>query len=322
MFNASRIAFIALTSALSVFASHNAPAQAYPDKPIRIIVSNPPGSISDIVARTVGSEMSKILRQPVIVESKVGANQLIAYRYVAKKVPAGGYTLAFVTRENMAIMPATVKDLQFDPLNDLPPIIGLVEAKMVLASPLKAPWKNFQELVAYAKANPGKLNYGSSSPVTQLPVEALKYGLGMDIVNVMYPGAVNVQLITGEIQLTFFTETYIIGFEDKLRVLAITGSKRVCPKYCDVPTFAELGFPQIPSIGFSLNAPVGTPKAVLDILFAAASRALREPEVRAILEKKFNLEIVGQTPEVASKLFKERVIFFNGIAKETGVQPQ
>lgn len=150
-------AFLMLVTAACVFGADSTMAQDYPSRPIRFIVPNTPGSSTDFPARIISPAMSKLLGQPIIVENKPGAAQLLGYEYVAKQVPADGYTIAVVTVPALVTLPLTVKNLRFDPLKDLRPIIGLVEQRFLLASSSQESWNTFREMVGYAKANPGKL---------------------------------------------------------------------------------------------------------------------------------------------------------------------
>lgn len=295
-------------------------AQNYPNKIIRIIVPNTPGSTQDILPRIMTAEMSSALGQTIIVENKPGADSRIGYEYVAKEVPADGYTIASVNVTGLASLPFTTKDLRFDPLKDLPPIVGLAESRFALVSSINEPWKTFDELVAYAKANPGKLNYGASVPIVQLPMEELIRNLGLNIVHVPYPAsALFVQaLVGGEVQMGIVPEGYSTSLRDKLRTLALTGPRRREP-FMDVPTFAELGFPQIPGTSFSLNVRAGTPKAVIDKLYAAASKALQNPAVKAQFEKA-QLEIVNESPEHAANSLSAQGRFFAEITKKVDYQ--
>lgn len=266
--------------------------------------------------------MSKTLGQPIVVENKPGATTIIGYEYVAKQVPADGYTIAAVLVTDLATLPVTVKDLRFDPLKDLPPVIGLAEGRFVMGSAAHLPSKSFNELVANAKANPGKLNYGSASVIGRLSAEAVIRQLGLDIVYVPYAsGAAYLKgLVAGEVHMGFLAASAARNFGDKFRVLAVTGEQRM-PALRDVPTFAELGFPNLRGLSHSLNAPAGIPKAAFDKLHAAASRALQQPAVRAGFQK-LQLEITEQSAEVANRRAAEEARYLADIARKAGIQPQ
>lgn len=323
MLSTSRLALSLLISSVSVFGTGFATAQDYPTKLIKWIVPNAPGVIEDILARVIAPEMSKFLGQSIIVENKPGAESIIGYEYVAKQVPADGYTLVSVHVQGLVTLPVTVKDLRFDPLKDLPPLIVLSEARYVFGSAFRLPWKTLNELAAYAKANPGKLNYGSSNSNLRLSAEVVIRDLGLNVVHIPYKaGAAYVLALTAgdEVQMGFLNEAAAIRLGEKFRVLAVTGEQRRAP-FGDVPTFAELGLTRIPSVSFSLNVPAGIPKAAFDKLYAAASRALQLPEVKARFAK-LGLEIAEQTPEAAAKNLAETAKLYADIAKKVGIQPE
>src|SRR5262249_57018 len=140
-----------------------------------------------IQARTIAPEMSKILGQPVVVENKAGGNAVIGFEYVAKQSAPDGYTILIANMPNQALMPLTVNDLRFDPIKDLPPLVGVAEQRLLIGSSTKMPWKSMQEMVAYNRANPGKLNYGSPSILTGLVIRGLVQDLKLEGTFIPYP---------------------------------------------------------------------------------------------------------------------------------------
>ena len=311
---------VAAMTCLSV-GTQVAHSQDFPSKPVRIIVANSPGTSPDIVARIVSPELSKILGQPVIVENKPGAGQVVGLEYVAKQ-PADGYTIASVQVESLVALPVTVKDLRFDPLRDLVPVIGVGEARLVVGSSSKESWATFQEFVANAKKNPGKLNYGSSSAVTRLSTEALLRGAGLDLVHIPYgPGAAFVQgLVAGDVQLGFVAESGAASFGDRFRVLAVSGTKR-SPRFPDAPTFAELGLKEIPGLSFSFSVAAGTPAPIMDKLRSAISQALQQSDVKAQFAKA-GYEIIELPPNVAAQQQADMARLFADIAAKSGIRPE
>lgn len=299
-----------------------AQAQEFPGKTIRMVVPNSPGTPVDIMARLMAPDMAKDLGQPVVVENRAGASYLVGLEYVARQ-PADGYTIAAVSVTSMAILPATEKDLlRFDPLKDLPPFIGVMEGRLVVGSASTFPWKTLDELTAYGKANPGKLNYGSSSATVRLSSEAVIGDRGLSVTYVPYSGggAYLQALVAGEVQMGFLAESAAMQFGDRFRILAVTGEQRSA-NFPGVPTFAELGHPQIRGLGNSLNARAGTPAAVLTRLHAAASRTLRQPDVKALFAKN-QFDISEQAPEVAMKRLLDEASVFSAIARKAGIQPR
>lgn len=297
-------------------------AQEFPARPIRYVVPNSPGTAVDMVARLMAPEMSRVLGQSVVVENKPGANETIGYEFVAKQMPADGYTIVIAAVSSLAILPFTVRELRLNTLADLPPLMNLVEGRYFFGSPSTAPWKSFAEMVAHARTNPGRLNYGGANPTVRFWKEAIVRELGIDVVYVPYrEGARYLQaLAAGEVQMGAMAESSAMTLGARFRPLAVTGSARN-PAYPDVPTFRELGLSQIGGINYSLNVRAGTPKPVMDRLHAAASAALKQPEVKTALAK-FQLEIVGDSPEAAARVLQDQGRLFADIAKKAGIVPE
>ena len=297
-------------------------AQEYPSRPIRYIVPNTPGVIVDIVARVMAAEMSKTLGQPMVVENKPGGNYVVGFEHVAKQAPADGYTVVSVLVPSMAILPVTAKNLAFDPLKDLPPVIGVAEGRYVFGVGANQPWKTMAELAAAAKAAPGKFNFGESSPPVYLLAEFLLSGLGVNVTHIPYSsggGYLNA-LISGEVQMGFVGEGSAIGFGEKFRVLGVTGANR-SPAYPNVPTFRELGHPAIPGLSLSINVRAGTPKAATDRLFASAQKALQSPEVKAQFAK-LQLEVTGVPGDAAAKALADEAKMYSDVASRIGFKAQ
>lgn len=314
---ARRVFFSAATCLL---AGH-AMAQDYPSRPIRFVVPSTAGASSDLLARVVATEMSKILGQPIVVDDKPGANQIIALENVIRS-PADGYTVGVVGVDGVVLLPLTTKALRFDPMNDLVPVAGLAEGRYVLAGPADRPWKNFNELVAYAKANPGKLNYGSSVHQVRFPVLLLIQKLGLDVVHIPYSGGAPYlqAIVSGTIDFGIISEGRVSTMGARARLFAVTGQKRTAT-HPDIPTFAELNFPQVKGAGYSLSVRAGTPKAVIDKLSAAAAVALERPEVKIALNN-LMLESSYEKPEVAARTLTEQARFYADFAKEVNIQPE
>ena len=305
----------------TLLAASRAGAQDFPNKPVHFIVPYGAGATLDIVARVVGQEMAKSLAQPVVVENKPGADAIIGFEYVAKQVPADGYTIMIAAVSGLATLPLTVKALRFDPLADLPPVLGMVEGRYILTASTKLPVKTFTEFVAYAKANPGKLNFGASSTTVRLQTEALLRELGINVVYVPYKsGPTYIQAIeSGEIQLGFVAEGSAMSMGERARILAVTGYKR-SENFRDVPTFVELGLPGIRGVSYSLNMRVGTPKTAIDRIQAAAAQALAQPDVKAQLLK-MGLDPVAQPADAAARRLAEEARAFGDVARKAGIQP-
>ena len=307
----------------SVFTT-GAIAQEYPFKPVRIIVPIAPGAIPDLVARIVVGNMSKSLGQTIIVENRPGAGGVLGFEYVAKQAAPDGHTIG-LANQPLATAHVFVKDLKFDPLKDLKQITKLMDGVLMIGTRADAPWKNFNEMVAYAKANPGKLNYGSAGLQTSgaLYMEAVKQKNGLDIVNIPYQGGTaqtRPALLAGAIHFTIYTEGLAASDGNKVRMLMTSGDRRV-PNFPDVPTLKELGQPEIPNTWFSLVAPGATPDAIVDKLYAAARAALQSPEIVGWMEKN-RLYPVGSTPDETHKALAREMTIFSEIARRAGVKPE
>lgn len=309
-------------ASLGVFNSALVLAQDYPSRPIKLVVANAPGTPLDVLPRILAPEMAKFLGQPVVVENKPGAAQVIGLEHVAKQAPADGYTIASVSVPSLAILPVTVKDLRFDPIKDLPPFVGYAEGRLILGASSKVPWRSFNEMVAAAKASPGKLNYGTSAPTIRLSVEAVFRDLGLSLTPVPYSSAALLfnAITSGEVHMTMVADSAAVTLGERFRVLAVTGAKRK-PPYLNVPTLAELGYPQIPGVSYSLNVRTGTPKNATEKLYAAASKALQQPEVKDRFAK-FYLEIIERGPQAAGSDLAEQGKLFSDIARKIGFQPE
>ncbi len=274
---------LALTAASTLGAAPLAAAQGnYPAKPVRIIVPYPPGGATDILARQISGKLSPMLGQTVIVENKAGASGVIGFDYVAKAQP-DGYTLLMGTA-NMTIVAAFGK-APFDPTKDFAPVSTLVSSQNLLTVRPTLPVKSVQELVAYAKANPGKLNYGSSGIGTPLmTIEQLKALTGIDMVHVPYKGDAPAiaDLMGGQIDMYASTVTGLIGHvrSGKLRALGVTSTKRAA-SLPDVPTIAEAGVPGYELASwYGILAPAKTPPEIVKKLNDALVKIVAMPDVQ------------------------------------------
>ena len=292
----------ALVLAVGLTAAGSASAQTYPGKPIRIVVPYPAGGGIDILSRLIGARLAQRFNQSVVIENKPGAGTLVAAETVARAAP-DGHTLMITTDATISINPYLYARLPYDPVKDFVPITQLVFLNQLLVANATLPVSNLKELVAHAKANPGKLNYASYGVGSQphLAMEIFKSQSGADIVHVPYKGIPQAvpAAIAGEVQLTFSgaasTQAHIKA--GRLKALAIGGSARLA-LLPEVPTFAEQGFSDVPANAwFGLFAPAGTPREVIALLHAEVTRLLREPEFvqKEIAAKGY--ELVASTPD-------------------------
>jgi tripartite-type tricarboxylate transporter receptor subunit TctC len=301
------------------------PAQPYPTKPIRLLVGYAPGGATDIIARTIAGKLQESLGQPVIVENKPGATSNIASELVAKSVP-DGYTLLLGTIANATNMTA-YKTPGYDTLRDFIPITQTMSAPSVLAVHPSVPAKTLKELIALAKAQPGKLSYASSgtggSP--HLAGELLKLRAGVDLLHVPYKGATPAMtdLLGGQVTMSFQTALSAIPHLQggKLNVIAVAAHKRMA-QLPNVPTMAEAGLPDFEVSSWNgLFAPAKTPPEIIAKLHQATVKALALPDVREKLAAQ-GAEGVANTPEefrayVRSEIDKwAKVIRASGMAIE------
>lgn len=298
-------------------------AQDFPSKPIRFIVPYSAGSPPDVVTRHMATAMGTILGQSAIVENKPGADTIIGFEYVAKNAPADGYTIVIAPLANQALLPLIAKELRFDPIKDLPPFIQFAEGRLVFGTPVTNPWKTFPELVAAVKANPNKYNYGSPSVQLRFPMLIVMENQGLDLTYVPYATVAPyyIALNVNDVQMGWLSEGSAANLKDKFRVLGVSGDKP-SPTFPDAPTFAKLGFPQMPNNIFAFSVRVGTPKAIVDKLNAAAAQALQMPDIKTKLAAA-QFEVSTDTSQqgaidrlnAVSKLFSD-------VARKTGIKPQ
>jgi len=314
----------ALTVAAAALACGAALAQDYPSKPITIVIPTTPGNTMDVIARVMGQEMSKVLGQPVVVENRPGANQIIALERIAKGAPADGYTIGIVGMDGVALLPSVVKkeSLRFDVDKDLIFISDLGDARYVLAGPADRPWKGFQQLITYAKANPGKLNYGASVVQIRVPVIKIMQETGTDMVHVPFTGGASylTGVAGGVVDLGFIGETPAKSLSSKIQYLAVTGDKRLSYRP-DVPTLNELGIKGINGPSYSMIVRSGMPKPVFDKIAATVAQVLDMPETQAALAKQ-DVAVLPNKTEAATRRFQDMTRIYTDSAKKAGIVPE
>jgi tripartite-type tricarboxylate transporter receptor subunit TctC len=287
-----------------------AAAQGWPAKPVRIVVAYPPGGGIDVMARQIGEKLSSAWGQPVVVENRPGANTILAADTVAKSTP-DGTTVLMTTDATFSINPHLYSKLPYDWQRDFVPVTMLVLLQQMLVANPKLPANTLAELIAYAKQNPGKVNYASYGSGSQphLSGEMLKYKAGIDLVHVPYKGislAVPA-VIAGEVQLTFAGIATSMGplKAGRIKALAIGGRAR-SPLLPDVPTFAELGYPEVETHAwFGLFLPAGSPQQAVQRIYQDTKKILDEPQFR---EKQLigkGYEVVGSSPEEFASYMKK-----------------
>jgi tripartite-type tricarboxylate transporter receptor subunit TctC len=297
-------------------------AQGYPTKPIHIIAPFPAGGGYDFLARVVGAEMSKTFGQPVIVENKAGANGNIGTDAAAKSAP-DGYTLLMGGNSPLSLNVGLYPKLPYDPLRDFETISRVATQPNLFAANPKVPVKSVAELVAYAKANPGKLTYasnGNGSP-QHLAAEQLKRMAGIDIVHVPYKGAAPTAaaLLAGEVSVAFNIILLPLPHVQagKLTGLAVASSKR-SPLAPDIPTMAELGYPIDIDTWYGLVAPAGTSKDIIAKLSAETGRILSIAELRDKTRSQ-GIELGGSSPEEFAAFLKADIAKWTKAIREMNI---
>ncbi len=296
----------------------------YPARPIKIVVTIPPGGAPDITARVVGQKMSEAMGQPVVVENRPGANGNTAAAEVARVAP-DGYTLLLAADSLITINPHLYAKMPIDTLKDLAPVASLVSNQFVLSVNPSLPVKSFQEFIDYAKkANP-PLNYasGGNGSQHQLTMEMLKARAGIELVHIPYRGGAPATTATmaGEVAAMFAgTSTAPQIKAGRLRALATSGAKR-SSAFPELPTISEFypGFEN--SIWLGLFGPAGMPQEVLQKLRAEANKALESPEIKEKLHAAGGLEPLVTSPEEFSALIRRDHERFGKLIKEVGIRP-
>ena len=315
----------ALLLLCTLLAGGSAAADDYPSKSIRLIVPFAAGGAVGAVARVLSAPLTTSLGQAIVVDNRGGAGGIIGMDAVAKS-PADGYTL-LLAHSGLTYMPGLYRKLPFDPVQDFDGVITAVSGSYVLAVSADAPFKSVAELIAYAKANPGKLSYGSAGigSTLHLAAEFFKRAAGMDILHVPYKGAAQAttDLIGGQVQMMFGPTVAILPLAQagKIRALAVTSAKRsaLAP---DLPTMIESGVADFEVTGwYGLAAPAGTPKTAIDKLNAATNKALQSAEIVEQFRRQ-GYEPLGGTPEAMNALIKADVARWTRIIRDAGVQPQ
>jgi tripartite-type tricarboxylate transporter receptor subunit TctC len=306
--------FVAVALAVAGWAH----AQPWPARPIHIVVPSPPGGPPDLIIRMLAPKMT--LGQPLVIENRGGAGGIVGTAYVAK-TPPDGYTWLFTTASHVNTPPFN-DNVPFDPVRDFTHVtLAAQNYGQALIVPPMSPFHMVQELVAFARANPGKLNYGSAGigTASHIPAELMKAMAAVDIVGVQYKGVAEVMtdVLTGRIDM-FFVGTQIAAQQahaGKVRVLALTGAKR-WKGLPDVPTMQEAGFEGYNLINwFGLWLPAGAPPDIVKRIHGEVLKALAAPEVRSQFDAQ-GLEGVGMPPAQFAQFVEKEARFINELARK------
>jgi tripartite-type tricarboxylate transporter receptor subunit TctC len=314
----------ALLTGLSLLLSPTlAAAQDFPSKPIRLIVPFPAGGPNDIIARVIGQRMSELLKQPVLIDNRGGQGGVLGTDAVAKATP-DGYTIAISSAGALAISPSMEK-VAYDTRKDLQPITLVAKVPEMLVVATNVPAKDMNELIALARAQPGKLNFASSGPgsLPHLAGELLKLTAKIDIVHVPYRGAapaVN-DLLGQQVQMVFLDLPVLLPQVKAggLRAIAVGAPQRV-PTAMEVPTTAEAGMPDLLIENwYGMVAPTGTPAAVVATLNRVAIEAMRDPVVKEKLASQ-GAELIGDTPEHFRGFIDDEIKKWEKVIKDAGIE--
>ena len=299
--------------------------QGWPQRPVRFLVPFPPGGSTDVAARALAEKVAVGLGQQVVVENRGGGGGAVGAGEVAR-APADGYTILFAANA-VSILHLAVKNLPYDTLRDFVAITQVTTQPNGFAIHPSVPAQNIKELVAYAKANPGKISYGHSGAGggQHLTGELLKKMAGIDMVGIPYKGGGQLigDLLGGQIQVGIAGTTPLIPHHraGKIRIIALTSLERF-PPLPEIPTVAEGGYPGFESSQWlGLLAPRGTPQEVVRRLHAETVKALKLPDVTERLTKA-GLQPVGNTPEEFTRVIRNEIEQFGKLAKELGIEPQ
>jgi len=322
LIHAALLALFAVPAANAATAQ-GAPAGAYPDKPLRLIVPFPPGGGNDILARAVGQRLVEVLGQQVVVDNRGGAGGAIGATIAAAAAP-DGYTLFLGSVGNLAQNPALKENLPYNPVRDFSPVSLIATSSFILAVNPGVPAKSVQELIALAKASPGKLNYASAGTGSSLHMagELFKHATGTDMLHVPYKGTgpAMTDLIGGRVQLIFSTMPPALPHvkSGKLRALGVTTAKRAAAAP-EVPTIAESGVK-----GFNVSnwqgilLPAKTPGAIVRKLNRDLLATLKLPGMPETLAAQ-GLESAGSTPEEFGALIKAEIAKYTQVVKAAGI---
>jgi tripartite-type tricarboxylate transporter receptor subunit TctC len=309
---------------LVTLSSAAAAAEAYPSRPITIIVPFGAGSGTDIVTRVIAQPLGIALNQNIVVDNRQGANGGIAAAYVAKAAP-DGYTLLMSTNSPHSSNPFLLKNIAYDPVKDFAPITRIGSFTLMLVANPAVPVKTIPELITYAKTNPGTLSYASGNTSGILAGETLKHWAGIDILQVPYksvPPALN-DVIAGRVSMAFSDLTPGLPHVNSgaLRALAITRLRRstLLP---DLPTFDESGLKNFEVESWAgLFAPAGTPAEIVARLNAETRRIVDNREIKAQIGH-LGFEVFGSTPEELGEFVKDQLVRTSRMVKDAGIEPE
>lgn len=297
----------------------------YPTKPIRLLIPYAPGGGTDLVTRPVTQKLSEVFKQQILFDNRGGGFGVIATEVVAR-APADGYTLLMGTTAIMTVNPVLFEKVPFDSVKDFSPITIFALAPNVLAASAKFPPRNFQELITYAKANPGKVNYASAGSGTSvLYLEMIQQMAGVKMLFVPYKGTgpTVIALLAGDVDITFGASgVFLPGVKDGRLKLLAAGGPHCLPNLPDLPTVSESGLPGFEAASwYGMLAPAGTPRPIINLLYGEIAKILKSPEVanRYLADGAF---AIGNTPENFAERIRNETERWSKVAKAAGIKPK
>jgi tripartite-type tricarboxylate transporter receptor subunit TctC len=319
-----RLAIGFVSILLSLCTGSAAVAQGYPSKSVRLVVPAPPGSAPDILSRLVGQKLSEMWGQGVVIDNVLGAGGNIGTERVAK-APADGYTMLFNTIGPIAVNVSMYDKLPFDPIKDFAPVTLVAKVPNILVVHPSVPIKSVQELIDYAKKNPGKLRYGSpgSGTSNHLSAELLNTMAGISMLHIPYKSSAQMttDIMGGQVEVVFHNAPVLMPHvkSGALRGLAVTSAKRN-PSVPELPTVAESGVPGFEvTAWFGFLAPAGTPQAVISKVHADVVKAIAMPDVRERMMAQA-AEPIGSTPQEYGAFIASEIAKWSKIVKSSGAK--
>jgi tripartite-type tricarboxylate transporter receptor subunit TctC len=321
-----RTLLAAAVGAITLLGASGAAAQAWPAKPIRLMVPFPPGGSTDIVARIVAQKLSERLGQSIVIENRGGAGGTIGTALIAKSAP-DGYNLAVASTSTHVVAPGVYAKLEYDPVKDFAPVGLMAISPYLLVVNPSVPAKSVQELVALAKRQPGKLNYASAGvgSTTQLAMEMLKLASGTYMLHIPYNGngPAGTAVVAGQVEILFGSLPALLGHAKGGRVRALAvGTPKRSPSLPEVPTVAESGYPGFDaSLWLGIVAPAGTPQAIVDRLNKEIVSIVTAADTREAFDKAGTEPLTG-TPADLAAMIRDGVPKYAKIIKAAGVKPE
>lgn len=316
-----QVALLALAAA-SGGAVHS--QQTYPARTIRVILPYSAGGTLDLFARTYAEAVSKSLGQPVIIDNKAGGNTFIGMQECARAQP-DGYTLCIINSDALSVGPSAFRNMPYVPTRELVGITTMAAPFAGIFARSNAPFNNFQEMMAYAKTNPGKLNYGSwgSGTIAQLYLELFSQRLKAEMLLVPYRGSVNVlqAVLGGEVEIGYFALGQVLPYikEGKIKPMVITGSRR-SPQLPDTPSGSEVGVDLGIKSSFGVFAPVATPPEIVRRLNSVFVAAGRDPKVQQMLSEQ-SMDLMGTSIDETNKAMKVELEAARKVYQDFNLKP-